>query len=91
MAEDRAEHREHDEERLAELLAALPPAPPDWVEAAALIPKTRRDADRIVALAEADWEFREAATADLEAALQRRGFESDERLLAEVRERLAKI
>jgi hypothetical protein len=80
--------REHDEEALGRLLAALPPAPPDWVEAASLIPQTRRDADEIVALAEADREFREAAIADLEAALELRGFEPSEQLLAEVRVRL---
>lgn len=85
MTENR---REHDEETLGRLLAALPPAPPDWVEAAALIPQTRRDAEQIVALAEADREFREAAIADLEAALELKGFEPSERLLAEVRARL---
>ena len=79
---------EHDEESLARLLAALPPAPDSWVEAAALIPQVRRDAERIVALAEADRDFREAAMADLEAALERKGFEPSEELLAEVRVRL---
>lgn len=80
--------RDYDEEELGRLLAALPPAPPDWVEAAALIPQTRRDAERIVALAEQDREFREAAIADLEAALQLKGFEPSAPLVAEVRARL---
>jgi hypothetical protein len=80
--------REQDEERLGRLLAALPPAPEAWVEAAADLPRTRREAERIVALVEEDERFREAAVRDLEAALREAGFEPDERLLAAVRERL---
>ena len=83
------ERFEHDEEKLGRLLAALPPAPPDWVEAAAALPQTRRDAEQIVALAEADQEFRAAAIADLEAALRLRGYEPTERLVAEIRARLS--
>jgi hypothetical protein len=82
------EPRRYEEERLGELLAALPAAPPDWVEAAATLPRTRREADRIVALAEADRDFREAAVADLEAALKQQGYEPSERLLGAVRDRL---
>ena len=82
------EERRYEEERLGELLAALPPAPPVWVELAAALPGTRRDAERIVALAEADRDFREAAVADLEAALRLRGYEPTERLLSAVRDRL---
>jgi hypothetical protein len=84
------EHIEHEEERLARLLAALPPAPAAWVEAAAALPRTRRDAERIVALAEADRGFREAAIADLEGALKLRGYEPTERLVAAVRKRLGR-
>jgi hypothetical protein len=79
---------EHDEETLARLLAVLPPAPEAWVEAAAALPQTRRDADRIVALVEEDERFRAEAIDDLEAALRGAGFEPHERLLAAVRERL---
>jgi hypothetical protein len=79
---------ESDEEKLARLLAALPPAPPAWIEAAAALPQTRRDADRIVALAEADQEFQRAASADLAAALRNAGYEPSEALLAAIRERL---
>ena len=82
------EQGKYDEEALGRLVSALPPAPPEWVEAAAELPRTRRDAERIVALAEADAEFRAAAIADLEAALRMRGYEPSERLLAEVRHRL---
>ena len=79
------------EESLARLLAALPPAPPAWVEAAASLPQTRRDAERIVALAEDDAEFRRAAIADLEEALRGAGFEPNPSLLATIRERLENI
>jgi hypothetical protein len=79
---------EHDEEKLGRLLAALPPAPADWVEAAASLPQTRRDAEEIVALAEADEEFRASAIADLESALKLKGYEPTEPLLAEIRARL---
>jgi hypothetical protein len=79
---------EHDEEKLGRLLGALPPAPPDWVEAAASLPQTSRDAEQIVALAEADEKFRAAAIADLESALKLKGYEPSERLLAEIRARL---
>lgn len=82
------EHGEYDEEVLGRLLGALPPAPADWVEAAAQLPETRRDVERIVALAEADAQFAAATAADLEAALRARGFQPSERLLAEVRRRL---
>ena len=80
---------ESNEEALARLLGALPPAPPAWVEAAATLPRTRRDADRIVALAEADQEFRRAAVADLAATLRRAGYEPSEALLAAIRQRLS--
>jgi len=81
-------HFEHDEEALGRLLAALPPAPADWVEAAANLPQTRRDADRIVSLAEADAAFRDAAEQNLHAALREIGYEPTSPLLAAVRERL---
>jgi hypothetical protein len=76
------------EEKLARLVAALPPAPPAWVEAAAALPQTRRDADHIVALAEADQEFQRAASDDLAAALRNAGYEPSDALLAAIRERL---
>jgi hypothetical protein len=79
---------ESDEETLGRLVAALPPAPQAWVEAAAALPRTRRDAEQIVALAEADQEFRAAAIADLEAALRGAGYEPDRHLLEAIRERL---
>jgi hypothetical protein len=79
----------HPEETLARLLSLLPPAPDAWVEAAASLPRTRRDADGIVALAETDLEFRAAVIADLESALRAAGYEPNRSLVAVVRQRLA--
>jgi hypothetical protein len=79
---------EHDEVRLARLLAALPHPPAGWVEAAAALPRTRRDAERIVELAEADIEFRAAIRADLESALASAGYEPSGPLVAAIRQRL---
>jgi hypothetical protein len=79
----------YDEERLAELLQTLPPAPAGWVEAAQELPLAKRGLDDIVARAEADAQFREALVADLEAALEREGYEADPPLLDAVKRRLA--
>ena len=78
----------YDEERLAELLAALPPAPQAWVEAAQELPLVRDRLDEIVGRAEADVEFRRALLADLEAALEAAGYEPEPRLVEAVRARL---
>jgi hypothetical protein len=80
-----------DEERIADLISALPPAPAHWVEAAALLPATRRDLERIVALAREDATFRAQAIADLEAAVRRVGVDPTPRLLDAARERLADL
>ena len=77
------------EERLGELLRVLRPAPEGWVEAAQELPFVRLRLDEIVARAEEDRAFREALIADLERALEREGYEPDERVVAELRERLA--
>jgi hypothetical protein len=78
----------HDEERLAGLLRALPPAPEGWVEAAQELPRARGEMDDIVARAEADQEFRAAVMADLEAALEAAGYDVDPSLLPALRNRL---
>ena len=78
----------YDEERLAELLRELPPAPEAWVRAAQELPLARRRLDDIVARAVADAAFRQAALRDLEAALRREGYEIDPSLLGTLRERL---
>jgi len=81
--------RRSDEERLAELLRLLRPAPVGWVRAAQELPAARRSFDDIVARAEADLAFRQALVADLEAALASEGYEPDRRLLSELERRLA--
>jgi hypothetical protein len=66
-----------DEERLARLIHALPPAPEDWVRAAQELPLARTQLDEIVARAEADAAFRARLIADLEAALDAEGYEHE--------------
>ena len=78
----------YDEQRLGELLAALPAPPEAWVRAAQELPLLRAQADEIVARAEADAEFRARLLADLEAALAAEGYDPRERLLEELRLRL---
>jgi hypothetical protein len=77
----------YEEERLGALLRMLRPVPDGWVEAAQELPAARSSLDEIVARAEADAAFRAALIADLEAALVDEGFESDGRILAELRKR----
>jgi hypothetical protein len=78
-----------DEDRLAELIATLPPAPEGWVRAAQELPFARETLDELVARAEADAEFRRALIADLEAALQAEGIEPTEPLVEKLRRRLS--
>jgi hypothetical protein len=66
-----------DEERLARLIRALPPAPEAWVRAAQELPVAQTELDEIVARAEADAAFRKRLIADLEGALQAEGYERD--------------
>jgi hypothetical protein len=77
----------YDENKIAELLSLLPPAPEAWVRAAQELPRAKRELDAIVARAEADIEFRKALIADLEAAVASEGFEPNERTLERLRER----
>jgi hypothetical protein len=79
----------YDEERLAELLRALPPAPEGWVKAAQELPRGRRELDGIVERAVADAEFRKALIADLEAALRSEGYEPKAIPLDELRKRIS--
>src|SRR5262249_53001188 len=80
----------YEEERLGQLLAALPPAPEGWVQAAQELPGARRELDEIVARAEADLAFREALVVDLEAALAAEGYEPAPRVLDELRRRYSR-
>jgi hypothetical protein len=77
------------EDQLAELIAALPPAPEAWVRAAQELPEARTEIDQIVARAEADAEFRQALLADLEATLAQEGYEPDRPRVVELRRRLS--
>ena len=76
-----------DEERLARLLRALPPAPVAWVRSAQDLALERAELDEIVARAEADLAFRARLVADLEAALEAEGYERAPRVLEELRTR----
>jgi hypothetical protein len=78
----------YDDERLAELISALPPAPEAWVRAAQELPFARAQLDDIVARAEADAGFRRALFADLEDALRREGYALDSLPIEELRRRL---
>jgi hypothetical protein len=73
------------EERLAELLAALPTPPRGWVQAAQQLPQLRVEADRLVARAESDLVFRQALIDDLEAALRHEGIEPSRPVIARLR------
>ena len=81
--------RPYDEERLAELLRALPPAPAGWVEAAKELPAARRSLNELVERARADADVRAAVVADLEAALAREGVEPIRPLIEELRRQLS--
>ena len=77
-----------DEERIAQLLALLPPAPAGWVEAAQELPAARAGVDDLVARAAADEEFRARLAADLEAAIEEAGYEARPGLVAGLRAQL---
>jgi hypothetical protein len=76
------------EERLAELLGLLKPAPAGWAQAAQELPALRRALDGLVARAESDAAYRARVVADLQAALEAEGVEPTRRVLDELRERL---
>ena len=75
------------EERLAELLRALRPAPDAWVRAAQGLAPARSALDDVVARVRADAAFRHALFADLEAALAAAGYEPEPGLVEALRRR----
>jgi hypothetical protein len=79
----------YDEERVAQLLRLLPPAPEGWVRAAQELPAARRAAESLVARAQADIAFRERLIADLEAAVTAEGYDPSTQLIGELRRMLA--
>jgi hypothetical protein len=78
----------YDEERIADLLRLLRPAPEAWVRAAQELPLALRGLDDIVERARADDRFRRALIADLEVALAAEGFEPDPKTVEALRRRL---
>lgn len=60
----------YDEEKLGEILSALPPAPESWVNAAYDIPLAQRKLEEIVERADADDDYRRRVIEDPEAALE---------------------
>ena len=76
------------EERIAELLRALPAPPKGWAEAAKELPGVRRGLDTILERIERDERFRERAVADLEAMLRAEGVEPTPVVVAHLRRRL---
>lgn len=76
-----------DEERLARLIRALPPAPEGWVRAAQELPLARAELDQIVTRADEDAEFRTRLVADLEAGLAADGYEPSPALVQLLRVR----
>jgi hypothetical protein len=73
-----------DEDRIALLLGALPPAPPAWVAAAIELPRARRALADIEPLL-ADDERRHAQIEELEKALEQAGYEPTPALVRAVR------
>ncbi|MFL5931504.1 MAG: hypothetical protein ACJ75P_09625 [Gaiellaceae bacterium] len=78
----------YDEERIAELLRLLTPAPEAWVRAAQELPLALRGLDDLVERARADDRFRRALIADLESALAAEGYEPDPIVVELLRRRL---
>lgn len=60
----------YNEEKLGEILSALPPAPEAWVRAAQDLPLKRQRLDEIVERANADEEYRRRAIEHPEAVLE---------------------
>ena len=81
--------RPFSEEQLGELIAALPPAPSGWVQAAIELPAARTAIDQLAARARADREAREAILRDLESALRSVGVQPRPRTLEGLRARLS--
>jgi hypothetical protein len=60
----------YNEEKLAEILGALPPAPEAWVRAAQDLPLKRQGLDEILERADADEEYRRRVIENPVAALE---------------------
>ncbi len=76
------------EQRIADLLAELPPPPASWIRAAQELPRARREIERLVALAQADASLRAALLADAASALRDAGLEPAPHAVAALQARL---
>lgn len=76
------------EERIAELLRALPAPPRGWVEAAKELPAARRELATIIERVERDERYRELVVADLESMLRAEGIEPTPALVSHLRRSL---
>ena len=76
------------EERIAELLRALPAPPQAWLEAARELPRTSRELDAILDGVEHAERLRALAVADLEEMLRAEGVEPTPTVVAHLRTRL---
>lgn len=79
----------YDEERIAELLRILRPAPVGWVAAAQELPQARLEIAGLVERAQADAAYRARLLADVEAALAAEGIEPRPTLVELVRRRVS--
>jgi hypothetical protein len=77
------------ENQLAELIAALPPAPAAWVQAAVALPAARVALDGLVAEALVHRERRARILTDLEGALREAGVTPTPSLVDRLRRELA--
>lgn len=83
------EMSEHSEERLAALIALLPPPPTHWVQAAVEVPRARAAIDELVARAISDQQLRQTILADLEEALRDAGVDPRPDVTKSLRARLS--
>ena len=79
----------YDEERIAELLRVLPPAPMGWLEAAQELPRARAEIAGLVERAQADAGYRAQLLADIETALAAEGLVPRPSLIELVRRRMS--
>jgi hypothetical protein len=77
--------RPYDEQELAALLRALPPAPAAWVAEAQDRPQMQRHLDEVLTRAAEDRAFSQALIDDLERALQMTGYDPTPALVAALR------
>lgn len=77
--------KSYDHDRLAELLAALPPVPLGWEKAAQELPRIGRALDHLDSAALGDAAVESRVVDELESALAQAGIAAEERILAQAR------